>query len=248
MGDDVAAARLRPRRGKTSAICRIGYATSCPGPWKVTEPPRSTSTYSAPSDAEVLGAAGHVLRRAVASHRVDRRVLDEEHDVLDRPRAPAPPPGAAAVPSASRYGSAPEPEVLEGGHASDRARRHRLFVRVVRAAHQRTALDVAEAQRQPVLLELGELRRRPEADQRVVLQRRAQVLADGDDLDVVGAQVARAAARPRPSPRRAPPSARSWCGCAAPGAWPPAAGSGSAGTRPWGAPGGRAARSSRGCG
>src|SRR5579864_1377798 len=74
--------------------------------------------------------------------------------------------------------------------ASHRLRCHRLLVRVIAGPYQRTRLDMGEAQLAPVLLQLGEFIGMPVADERMVFERGAQVLADGDDLDVVLAHVA----------------------------------------------------------
>src|SRR4051812_19696244 len=67
------------------------------------------------------------------------------------------------------------------------ALRH-VLVGVVARAHERAGRDVLEAERIRGALEGGELVRVPVAHDRQVLLRRPQVLADGEDLDVVLAQ------------------------------------------------------------
>src|ERR1700733_8149764 len=76
------------------------------------------------------------------------------------------------------------PSPRSSGVGSDR-----LLVGVVAGADERPRFDVLEAERLAVCLELGELVRMPVADERVVLERWAQVLTDRDDLDVVGAHL-----------------------------------------------------------
>src|SRR5690606_32457429 len=66
----------------------------------------------------------------------------------------------------------------------------RTAVGVVRRAHQRPRRDVGEAQRQAEGLEVLVLVRRPVAHHRVVVRAGLQVLADGDHVHVVRAQVA----------------------------------------------------------
>src|ERR687894_630811 len=65
-----------------------------------------------------------------------------------------------------------------------------LLVGVVGAAHQRPALDVLEAQSDAVLFQFRELFGRVVAAHRQVVLRRPEVLADGQDVHLVLAQVA----------------------------------------------------------
>jgi citrate lyase beta subunit len=62
-------------------------------------------------------------------------------------------------------------------------------VGVVGAADQRAALDVPEAHLEAELAEAGELLRRVVAAHRQVVLRRAEILADGQDVHVVLPQV-----------------------------------------------------------
>ena len=63
-----------------------------------------------------------------------------------------------------------------------------LVAGVVARAHERRRLDVLEAERERLDLHLGELVGVVVALERQVLERRSQVLADGQDVDVVRAQ------------------------------------------------------------
>ena len=59
---------------------RIGQTTSCPGPWKVTSPPRSVSMIGA------LSARSTCSRPASATLCIDRVVFQQQHDSRARSR------------------------------------------------------------------------------------------------------------------------------------------------------------------
>src|ERR671916_100136 len=83
--------------------------------------------------------------------------------------------------------------LLDGGAQGAACRGARVFgllVGVVGAADQRAALDVPEAHLEAQLLEGGELSGRVVAAHRKVVLRRPEVLADGQDVHVMLAQVA----------------------------------------------------------
>src|ERR1700737_3620828 len=88
---------------------------------------------------------------------------------------------------ASSYGTRPSRRTSTS--AGSRAGRH-LAGGVVRAAPQRARLDVTEAQLERLDLERREFLRGHVARDRQVVGGRPQVLADGQDLDVMGPQVA----------------------------------------------------------
>ena len=94
-------------------------------------------------------------------------------------RAAVYPASGTIRPSASMRGLAAQPLELGAGH---------LVAGVVARAHERRRLDVLEAERQRLDLHLGELVGVVVALERQVLQRRAQVLADREDVDVDRAQ------------------------------------------------------------
>ena len=61
----------------------IGYATSCPGPWNVTSPPRPVSDDADTARAQVLVAGEDVLLLRAAAERDHRVVLEEQDDVTE---------------------------------------------------------------------------------------------------------------------------------------------------------------------
>ncbi len=65
-----------------------------------------------------------------------------------------------------------------------------LFVRVIAGANQGAGFDVAEAHLKGFGLQLGELAWRVEPGHGQVVARRAQILADGQDVAMDGGQVA----------------------------------------------------------
>ena len=136
-----------PGRGNTPAISRIGYATSCPGPWNVTDPPRSTSTYSAPSERRCSDPARHVRGRSRCDPSCTPPGAPRAGQRHRSRPAPAPRPAAAAAPStrcsrtrpSQRYSRVPVVTAALAATACSWA--------WYGAAHQRAALHMAEPQR-----------------------------------------------------------------------------------------------------
>ena len=72
-----------PTDSRWSLSRTIGYATTCPGPWNVTSPPRSDWTTSTPSCLRDLGGRDDVSFDArPATERDNGRVLDEQKLLL----------------------------------------------------------------------------------------------------------------------------------------------------------------------
>src|SRR5271167_1483714 len=71
-----------PSLGSKLRKSKMGYATSCPGPWKVTSPPRSMSNNSTPFCARNSGGA-IIAQLGVAAEGYYRRMLQQQQGVVD---------------------------------------------------------------------------------------------------------------------------------------------------------------------
>ena len=105
-GVDQRRARARARSGARRARRRAGgrsdSATSCPGPWNVTPPPRPTRKHR---HAEALRRAAQIGGVGAAAERVDRRMLEQQQLVAGRAAATRRRRSASCSASASAYGT-----------------------------------------------------------------------------------------------------------------------------------------------
>src|SRR5215203_5921612 len=185
---------------------KMGYPTNCPGPWKVASPPRSLQNTSAPkvfrySSPAPRFEASRAARPTVYTGECSRRTRVSGTSSLLRsptsslcsshPSAYGVRPGrrrTSKTGSEERFPSSTFSRSLD--YATGGAGVRRLLVGMVGAPDQGTALDVLKAELEAVLAQARKLFGRVVAAHRQVILRGPQVLADGQDVHLVLAQVA----------------------------------------------------------